>query len=222
MVAVRVADGMSSDNANVDSTSKTSLTSNAFDDVNKVASWKGTRVDFRFLDPLPTSRNTKKAAELAQFFIALLSQCTTSDLFLRRAYLKSADTTCDWYMFAEQKSGAETCIERDGKNGYCNCYVPMMSSVGERCLGLEDLTTLCHDVLTLQASCSQPAIRAICSQLEFPDTPRAALVGSGGFLLVCFLPIFALWYRGFFHNLNRPSAKKARIQRVEDADDAML
>lgn len=199
-------------------------------DENSMASlrptWEGTRVDFRVMEPLPTSRTTKRAQDLAELIVALKTNHeSTADLYLRRAYLRSDDIACDVNIYDEQISGARDCIAAFGKAGYCDCHVPMFRYMGTRCLGLESLTTLCLDTLLPEAECKQPEIVTVCRKLEFPDAPRTELAASGAFLFLFVPPLMYMWFSGYFHKLSRPSAKKNRIQTVDlvvtDASDLL-
>lgn len=177
------------------------------------AAWQGTRITMRFVEPLPTSRNTISAADLAEIFLALRPGCLTGDLFLRRTFALADDKSCDWYVYSDQLSGALQCIETAGRNGYCACHVPMMEEIGMKCLGFARMTTLCLDTLLQRAQCKNPEITRVCRLLEFPDTPRYGVVASGIAVFLMFPPILYLYLNGFFHKLNRPLASAGAIRR---------
>jgi len=185
----------------------------------RAPSWRGTRIEIRFLPPLPSSRDTKSPEVLANFFVNLEPSCKVGELFLRSAFLKSRDRSCDWNIFDEQMNGVRSCIQARKKQGYCSCHVPLLRHMGLRCLGLPRLSTLCLDVLlnSRAANCKDTIIVNVCSRLQFPDAPRAPLAGSGAFLALFFPPLAYSYWKGLFHKLHRPSSGEERIAVMETA-----
>lgn len=179
----------------------------------KPPSWKGTRVEFRFLPALPTSRNTKDPAELANLFVNLLPSCQLGDLFLRKSYLKADDLSCDWYIFDDQMQAVRACIQAKGKSGYCTCHVPLFTAMGLKCLGLPRMTSLCLDVLinSQSADCPDAPIRDVCRLLRFPDVPRTELAASGAFLALFFPVLLYVYYKGILHKLSRPTGGRESL-----------
>jgi hypothetical protein len=192
----------------------------------RAASWKGTRIDLRFLPPLPTSRDKKAPEDIAKFFVSLDPSCAIGELFLRKTYLKAKEATCDWYIFDGQMNAVRSCIQARGKKGYCSCHVPLINTMGVRCLGLPRLTNLCLNVLinSESANCKTADITAVCNRLAFPDAPRIQLLISALVLLLFMPPIAYMYWKGFFHKLHRPTSGKNTITRMEahTYDDNML
>ena len=186
------------------------------DTVTKLPSWSGTRFDLRFRPPLPTSRDTRTAADLANLFVNLQPSCRIGELKLRKAYPRSTDQSCDWFIFDAQLTSVRSCILSKGEPGYCQCHVPLFTFMGKRCLGLPSLTSLCLNVLLVKdaANCQQPAIVDVCKLLQFPDAPRTAVAASGAVLFMCFIPLFYLYSGGFFHKINLPTAEQSRITKT--------
>jgi hypothetical protein len=89
--------------------------------------------------------------------------------------------------------------------------------MGKRCLGLPRMTNLCLDVLINQqaANCKAAEISEVCTLLQFPDVPRAELLGTGFFLFLFFPPLLYMYYRGFFHKVGRES--DAQVHALEPA-----
>lgn len=188
----------------------------------QVASWEGTRVEFMFLDPLPTSKNLKKSLGLARLFTSLKPGCgATADLMLRKAFLNgSNDASCDWGIFQDNMAGARQCLEtaevKDSDTSeYCECYVPMFKTIAPKCVGIQDLTDLCLNVLTPQAKCKNPEIRAVCKLLEFPDAPWLGVASSGAFLFLMLPPVLYLWLGNFFEKMARPTAGRGKVTKAE-------
>uniref|UniRef100_A0A7S1MMB1 Uncharacterized protein n=1 Tax=Neobodo designis TaxID=312471 RepID=A0A7S1MMB1_NEODS len=177
--------------------------------------WRGTRAEMRFIPPLPTSRDTKSAGELASFFVGFVPSCRIGELQLRRAYLAADDRSCDWYIFDSQMNGVRACIQARGKQGYCGCHIPLFKTMGMRCLGLPRMTNLCLDVLINRhaANCKQEEIESVCKLLQFPDVPREELVGTGFFLFLFFPPLLYMYYRGVFHKIGRDG--NAKVHSLE-------
>jgi hypothetical protein len=175
------------------------------DTTHRAPDWRGVRLELRFLPPLPTSRDTRTAAEMAKFFVNFMPSCRIGELFLRQAYLKSDDRSCDWYIFDSQMNGVRACIQARQKEGYCACHVPLFQTMGHRCLGLPRMTDLCLDTLinSQAANCKEKEIRSVCQLLQFPDVPRAGLAGTAMFLFLFYPPLIYLYYHGFFHKLGR-------------------
>jgi hypothetical protein len=194
-------------------TSAAALAEVTEDTTEKPPEWRGVRVEIRFLPPLPTSRDTKTAAEVAALFIAFVPSCKIGELLLRRVYLKAADNSCDWYIFDSQMNGVRACIQARGETGYCGCHIPLFQSMGLRCLGLKRLTTLCLNTLMdrYSADCAQREIRDVCKLLQFPDVPRNEVAGSGMFLFLFFPPLVYLYFHGFFHKMARPREAKVAV-----------
>ena len=178
-------------------------------------SWYGTRLDLRVLEPLPTSRVTKRAADVAALILALKTDCQSGALRLRKAYLSAADTACDFGLFDEQQNGARQCIETQGKDGYCRCHVPMFAAVGVNCLGYSPLTELCLETLIPYAQCGEEAIATVCNQLVFGEVPRTAVAGSGLFLFLFAPPLAYLYLTGYFTRLSRPNTRHVRLPHAE-------
>lgn len=185
--------------------------------------WVGTRLDLRVLEPLPTSRVTKRSSEVAALILAMKVDCDSTDLRIRRAFLPAAEVGCDFGLFDEQQNGAKQCIESNGKDGYCDCYVPMFEVVGKNCLGYNPLTTLCTETLIPNAKCSQKAITEVCDALVFGEVPRASVAGSGLFLLIFVPPVAYLYLTGYFARLSRPNTKHVHIPHAENifGDDGL-
>jgi hypothetical protein len=207
-------------------TTTTTTTASSFINVTRNANavWYGTRLDVRVLEPLVTSRNTKPAWVLVNYILNIKTSCSAApDLYLRKMMNLSTDTTCDWFMFEDQMSSAQQCVLATGGNptGYCACYLPLIETLGMRCLGYRTLTDLCLNTLLGEANCANQAIVRVCSLLQEEPVPRVLLFASGiffGFLLV---PLVYFKSSGFFHKLQRPEAhafptmEKVRIDESE-------
>jgi hypothetical protein len=187
------------------------------------AVWEGVRLEFMFLPPLPTSRDTRTALELATLFTSLQPSCKLGDLNIRRMFQKSTDETCDWLIFDSQMNGIRACLQARKKIGFCGCHVPLFATMAVRCLGLQRLSNLCLDVLIAAgaANCKQPDIVRVCSMLQYPDAPRAELMISG-MVLLAFFPFLAYGYfKDFFSRLSRPPKTTLRALPTTSPDDIL-
>mmetsp|Transcript_19710 Transcript_19710/g.22685 ORF Transcript_19710/g.22685 Transcript_19710/m.22685 type:complete len:568 (-) Transcript_19710:41-1744(-) len=183
---------------------------------NAVAVWYGTRLDFRILEPQSTSRTTKAAWAVANAFLSIQTTCDAApELYLRKSMNLSADTTCDWFIFEDQLSGAQQCALATGTDGYCDCFEELISTLGMRCLGYSTMTDLCVNTLIGDAGCTNPSIVAVCSLLEGDDVSRVGVLSTGVFFLFLLAPLLYLKFGGFFRKLQRPTTHDPLVHRAE-------
>lgn len=174
---------------------------------NAVAVWFGTRLDFRIIEPQATSRNTKPAWAVANAFLSIKTDCSAApQLYLRHTANLSSDSTCDWYVFDDQLSGAQQCVLAAGTAGFCACYVDMIATYGLRCLGYNTLTDLCLETLIGDANCQQAEIVSVCSLLQAAPVSRVGVFASGLFFAFLLVPLYYFKSVGYFHKIQRPEA----------------
>lgn len=195
------------------STNRLNITANA------VAVWYGTRLDIRVLEPLPTSRNTKAAWELVGQILAFKTDCSLPQLYLRRTFNLSDDATCDWFIYGDQATSATQCVLSGGEKAYCDCYTPLIQSMGMNCLGYTPLTDLCLNTLLQSANCKSKAITSVCNLLLPPSIPRFALLATGFVWGLVLAPLLVLKSNGYFHKLRRAEATGGRIEKLEGRVD---
>ncbi|CUG93865.1 membrane-associated protein, putative [Bodo saltans] len=218
------ADLATTTTATTSTTTTSKTTSSVNTTLNSVAVWYGTRLDLRILEPLATSRNTNPAWSLVNYILSIKPTCTAApDLYIRKIMNLSADTTCDWFMFEDQMSSAQQCTLATGtsSSGFCACYLPVVQTLGLRCLGYSTLTDLCLNTLLADAQCTDITIVNICSLLKEEPVSRVLLLASGIFFGFLLIPLVYFRSSGFFHKLQRPDARasfssteKIRIDRV--------
>jgi hypothetical protein len=187
---------------------------------NAVAVWYGTRLDFRVLEPLPTSRNTKAAWELVEQILSFrTSDCSLPQLYLRKTFNLSDDSSCDWFIYGDQTTSATQCVLAGGAKAFCSCYTPLIQSMGMNCLGYTPLSDLCLNTLLQNAKCKDKAITDVCNLLLPPTVPRVALLATGLFWGLVLAPLLLLKSSGFFHKLRRSEATGGKIEKLEGRVD---
>ena len=186
---------------------------------NAVAVWYGTRLDFRVLEPLPTSRNTKAAWQLVDQFLSFKTDCSLPQLYLRKTFNLSSDNTCDWFIYGDQATSATDCVLAGGEKSFCNCYTPLITTMGINCLGYTPLTDLCLKTLLTNAKCTNQGIVSVCNLLLPPTVSRVTLLATGFFWGLVLAPLLLLKSSGFFHKLRRAEATGGRIEKIEGRVD---
>ena len=172
--------------------------------------WAGTRIEFRFLSPTPSTALKISSKELVDYFLTLSSDdCgLVAPLRIRRKLLLTEDRECDLFMLDEQRRASQRCVETEGPSGRCQCHVPMFEALGDRCKSTDQLLSLCA---TLNRCGDYPAISDPCFELLYLIYLQYFLIGVYTFVALLIAYLVFLWRSGFFLRCLR--------RRMGDASD---
>ena len=181
--------------------------------------WQGTRVEFKFTTPTTQSEEKGSSLKLVQMFLGLggeaASSCSSyAKLKIRKAYLRSEDTSCDLYRLDEQFFAVKRCVSVSPAEDRCACHVPLFETLGDACKSTTQLKTICASV----QRCARTVISDACQEYEWDIIIQYGAIVIGFLGLIVSGAVWWLWRVGWFARLKRAKLKDVPSVRMARHD----
>jgi hypothetical protein len=166
----------------------TRLSQSAIASSGSAPSWTGTRIEFRFNSPSPSTPQRASSESLAALFLSQQPVCTLKNLLIHRTFpLNESATECDLFFLDQQALAAQLCYSDGGMP--CGCYEPVFATLGSACRETDRMVHLC----TALSTCQSSSITSGCAFYSTNVYLQYALVGIYSLLGLLFLYAVYLW-----------------------------